>query len=242
MEVTLQRVPFLHLLCALVWLVPSNAEQQFPKPRVSTTLLEGDWIASPIVAVGEVTNVASYGEQTIDQLPPPTMRDIHRLFWCVGDFQTVAVVKGTLRAPTKRYLWASTIPGCRLWDADPRLVYRRFKTRAWFLREEGEFLRPSFDYGTYHFVGLFTSWEDGPRLPAQQRLGALLLTPSANSDTLENYAHYLWDVGDIACELIGKQECTRRIRDLAGLGNPKLREAACGFLKGQLKEENCDSR
>lgn len=104
----------------------------------------------------------------------------------------------------------------------------------WFLREEGQFLRPTFDYGTYRFDGVFPPWSEGPRLPPRQRLGALLLTPSANSDALDDYARYLWNVGDIACELLGKPDCIRRIRSLQSLGNAALRHSACGFLKGQL--------
>src|ERR1035438_3336537 len=70
----------------------------------------------------------------------------------------------------------------------------------------------------------------------RQRLGALLLTPHANTGTLKAYARYLWDVGDIACDLLGKADCARRIRQLAKLGDPLLRKSACGFLKGQLHE------
>ena len=97
-----------------------------------------------------------------------------------------------------------------------------------------EFLRPTFDYGTYHFLGIFTPWSERPPLPARERMGALLLTPSANSDSLDDYARYLWNIGDIACELLGKPECAKRISRLQRLGNPALRESACGFLKGQL--------
>lgn len=215
----------------------ADAERKFPKPRVSTTLMGGDWLASPIVAVGEVTNIASYGEQTVDHLPPPTSPDVHKLYWCVGDFHVIAVVKGELRTPSRKYLWATTFPRCELWPTDPQLVYHRFQTRAWFLREEGKFLRPTFDYGTHGFLGLFAKWDDGPRLPAPQRLGAMLLTPSANADNLEDYADYLWTIGDIACELLGKAECTRRVSSLLSFDNPKLTQAGCNFLKGQLQED-----
>jgi len=199
-------------------------------------------MASPIVAIGEVTNIVFYGEQTVDRLPPPTMLDVHELYWCVGDFHATAVVKGE-SVPTKKLLWASTIPGCKLLPDNPNHVANRSKTRAWLLREEGEFLRPTFDYGAHRFLGVFTRWEDDPTLPPRQHLGSLLLTPSANADTLDNYADYFWDVVDIACELLGREECVRRIRDLAALGDPKLRESACGCLKGQWKEQyDCDSK
>jgi len=217
------------------------AQEKYPEWRGSKENLYGEWIAAPIVAIGEVRNVHSYGEQNVDRLPWPMSPKVHRLYWCQGDFRVTALVKGELHAPAKKYLWASAFPGCKLWPDDPRLVYGRFQTRAWFLREEGGFLRPTFDAGTHGFIGLFTRWEDGPPLAAREKLGTLLLTPSANSDKLDDYADYLWDVGDIACELLGKAECTQRIRALSALGNSHLREQACGFLKGQLGQ-GCTSR
>jgi hypothetical protein len=95
----------------------------------------------------------------------------------------------------------------------------------------------TYDGGTNRFLGLFTSWDEGPRSPARQCLGSLLLTPAANSDTPEDYADYLWNVGDIACELLGKAECTQQIRVIAGLGDAVLRESARNFLKAELGED-----
>jgi hypothetical protein len=232
----------LGVICVVLGTCRTKAEQEFPQIRASNTQLEGVWRASPIVAVGEVDNITSYGKQTVDRPPDPTIADVHDFYWCQGDFKVTAVVKGELHGPlSEKYLWASTFPGCKLLPDDPSLFDRRAKTRVWFLREESGFLRPTFDYGTHRFEGFLTKWEDGPPLPAPQRAGALLLTPSANSDQLEDYAYLLVDMGDIACELLGKGECIRRIKDLARLGNPMLREYACGFLKGQLRED-CDSR
>jgi hypothetical protein len=211
-----------------------EAEQNFPQVRVSTTQLEGAWLASPIVAVGEVSNITAYGHQTVGHLPAPTSAEAHDLYWCHGYLHVVAVVKGRMRGTRRKYLWASTIPGCDLVDNNPNLIYHRLKTKFWFLRDEGQFLRPTFDYGAHRFEGVFTAWSEGPPLPARQRLGALLLTPFANSDSLDDYAHYFWNVGDIACELLGKSECTRKMRSLETLGNPALSESACGFLKGEL--------
>jgi hypothetical protein len=231
-----RRVCVLCLLCSA--LAPSQevASRDFPKVRVSTVYPQvgGAWLASPIVAVGDVSHIRSYGHQTVESLPPPTTPEAHDLYWCQGDFKLVAVVKGELPATSRKYLWASTIPGCKLVDNNPKLIYHRMKTKFWFLRAEGQFLRPTFDYNAHRFDGVFLSWSQGHPLPARQRLGAFLLTPSANADSLDDYARYLWNVGDIACDLLGKPECTRRIRSLEGLGNPALRESACGFLKGQL--------
>jgi hypothetical protein len=158
----------------------------------------------------------------------------------VGDFQAVAVVKGTLHGSTRKYLWASTFPGCRILPDDPVHLANRDKTRAWFLREEGEFLRPTFDWNAFPFLGLLIDWDTGSPLPPRQRLGMFLLTPLANCDTITDYADYIWDVGDIACELLGKAKCAQRIRELS-LESPVLREPACHFLKGQL-DEDCDTQ
>jgi len=165
----------------------------------------------------------------------------HDLYWCQGYFNLVAVVKGDLGSARRKYLWASTIPGCKLVDNNPKLIYHRLKTKFWFLREEGQFLRPAFDYGTYLFEGVFTPWSEGPPLPPRRRLGALLLIPSANSDSFDDYARYLWNVGDIACDLLGKPDCIPLIRNLEGLGNSALEESACGFLNGQLGAD-CQSK
>ena len=220
---------------------PAVAKKQFPELRVTTVLLPSVWTASPIVAVGEVVNVAAYGEQHVSHLPRPMSPMVHRLYWCEGDFKLTAVVKGELHLPTRKYLWGSVFPGCKLWPDDPDLGYSRFQTRAWLLREEGGFLRPTFDAGARRFIGLFAKWDDSQRVPARQQLGLLLLNPAATSDTLEDFASYLRLVGDIACDLLGKTECVEQIRALAGIGNPVLHENACHFLEGQLKTD-CASR
>jgi hypothetical protein len=220
---------------------PLDAQRAFPEWRGSNTLPPGVWKASTIAAVGEVVNIRPYGEQDVESLPWPMSPEVHKLYWCEGEFRAIAVVKGELRPRARKYLWASSLPGCKLWDDNPSLIFHRFKTRVWFLREEGGFLRPPFDGGTYRFIGFFTKWDESSRLPARRQLGTLLLTPEANGDTLEDYARYLWDAGDIACELLGKAECVLQLSALAGLGNPVLRENACNFLKGQM-DESCPSK
>jgi len=212
-------------------------------PRVAHVPLgvNGAWIASPIAVVGEVINIAAFGKQTLDRLPEPISPSIHDLYWCTGDLQVVAVVKGELAKPFKKYLWVSTIPGCELLPDNPTFYDYRAKTRVWFLREEGQFYRPPFDMGSHRFLSLLTAWSDGPALPPRQRLGTLLLTPKANVDSLEEYVDYFWLVGDIACELLGTAECTRRLRTLAGPENRALRQAACAYLKGELHED-CNFR
>jgi hypothetical protein len=227
---------FVSAFACLLWgPISVEAQQWFPQPRGSTVRLPTDWRDATIVAVGEVVHARTYGTQTYSHLPLPAHPWEHELHWCVGVFRAKAVVKGSLDGAPQRYLYVSW-PDCDIINGASPDWGSEAKTRVFFLRVEGEFLRPVFDYGTHKYLGLLTSWDQDHRLPPQQRLGALLLTPHANTGTLKAYADYLWDVGDIACDLLGKADCARRIRRLAKLGNPLLRQNACGFLQGQLHE------
>jgi hypothetical protein len=219
------------------------AEAHFPELRGSRVSLQIEWRQSPIVAVGEVANIRRYGEQLVDHLPWPASPGVHKMYWCQGDFRVVAVVKGDLDARTRKYLWASGLEGCKLYENDPQMIASRYQTRAWFLREEGEFLRPAFDYGTHRFIGLCTRWEDGPPLPARDRLGALLLDAAANCATSDDFGGYFFQhIGDLACEVLGKAECVQRMRDLAQTGDAKLRTAYCDYLKWQQETTCTESR
>jgi hypothetical protein len=70
-----------------------------------------------------------------------------------------------------------------------------------------------------------------------------LLTPSANCavtpDEMGDYARYLWNIGDFARTLLGKEDCVERIRSFMHLGNAALRTTACNYLKGQ-QQTNCE--
>jgi hypothetical protein len=197
--------------------------------------LPTEWEDAMIVAVGEVLHAHTYGTHTYASLPSPAHPWEHELHWCVGDFHATAVVKGSLDGAPQTYLYVSW-RDCEVLNSMAPDWGNEAKTRVFFLRVEGGFLRPVFDYGTHKYLGLLARWDQGPDLPPRQRLGSLLLTPYANKKTLNAYADYLGDIGDIACDLLGKADCARRIRKLARLGDPLLRENACGFLKGQLHE------
>ncbi|HEY1754970.1 MAG TPA: hypothetical protein VGG72_06210 [Bryobacteraceae bacterium] len=225
-----------YVLCALSMPLLVRAQPMFPEFRITNAVLGGMWKQSPIVAVGEIYNITNYGVQSVESLPPPMSADVHRLYWCEADFSPVAVVKGALPKTAKKYLWASVWPECKTpYDDDPKTSYNREKTHIWFLREEGEFIRPPFDVGHREF-GILPRWETLPSLPPKARLGTFLLMPSANADTHEEYDNVLGFVFDIACDLLGKEECVRHLKELGALGNPKLRDHACGLLEALFKQ------
>ena len=173
-----------------------DSRPTFPQWRGSNLEISGQWREAPIVAVGDLTDIAAYGEQDVGPLPWPMDPTVRRLYWCSANFRLTATVKGELQAPTKKYLWASSQPGCQISHSD-RTAGQRVLTRVWFLREEGDFLRPLFDGGTAKFFGLLYRWTDAQADPPQERLGWLLLTPDANSERIEDYARRLPTVADI---------------------------------------------
>ncbi len=232
---TTARVQIFTLLLAALVALCCSAEKKYPEWRGSNLELTAEWNASPIAAVGDITGIAEYGKQTVQRLPWPMSPEVHRLYWCEGDFHVIAVIKGEIHGRSGKYRWGSGMPGCKL-SYGSQEGFQRFRTRVWLLREEDGYLRPTFDGGTHASLGLYVPWNELSNLPAREQLGNLLLTPKANSDTLEDYAQYLWSIGDIACELLGKAECVRCLRSLVELGNPTLTEAACHYLAGQQQE------
>jgi hypothetical protein len=107
------------------------------------------------------------------------------------------------------------------------------RTRVWFLRLEGSYLRPAFDEGSAHFLGLTVPWNVQSKVSAQAQLGILLLTPDAGAGGLREYAKLIWEHADIACWLLGKPECVLRLRALSLLDDPVLRTSVCEYLEAQ---------
>jgi hypothetical protein len=197
--------------------------------------LPGVWNATPIAVVGDVVNITEMGDQDMAGVKlAPTVQPFKTLHWCQAEFLVTAVVKGKLQATRRKLVWGQVPTGCRVdWGAPPepgRPVWR-----VWFLRDEGPYLRPTFD-GSGFFFERYGKWTDGPNLPPPEKLGTMLLTPSAMVESQNEYGDLIWAVGDIACELLGKQECVRRIRGLAATTDPKLHSNACDYLRAQQGE------
>jgi hypothetical protein len=228
----------LFLVSGVLMLHCTCPAQTFPNWHGTLSHEYDAWSISPIVAIGEVVNVRVYGQQNAPRFPEPMSPAVHRLYWCIGDFVPSVVLKGGSTLPTKRYVWASAFPGCALWlwPDNPNADDRRFQTRVWFLRVDRDFLRPTFDAGINKYLGLFTKWTPTNPSESRRKLAELLLTPTANSDSLDDYAKYFPLVVDMACDLLDRSDCAERIDSLARMGNASLRDVACGFLRSQFRQ------
>jgi hypothetical protein len=205
--------------------------RQFPAWHPEVTSTYSLWQSSSIIAVGEVDHISEFGVQTVGRLP--VAQDLRRLYWCQADFHAIALIKGGEGSLPTKYLWGSVNPGCRVFYGS-RTGYYMNLTRVWFLRAEGSFLRPQFDGSAFSF-GLLPKWNNAGG-SAREKLGTLLLTPEANTESLSEYADALWISADFACVLLGRERCVDRINRLAQLGDARLKDAACQYLKAQQGE------
>jgi hypothetical protein len=109
-------------------------------------------------------------------------------------------------------------------------------TRVWFVRQEGDYLRPVVDAGgplclTFNFKWSVKSGEN-----PSEHFARLLLTPLAVASTPVEYAQRFFSFASPACSIMGKGECIGEIKALAAMGVPYLRREACDFLASQFHE------
>lgn len=226
-----------HLLIGLLLttctLVGCNPRLSLPRWRVNVIGFGGDWELAPAIVVGALGPGKAVGTQKIDKAPWPVYSDVHLIYWCIADFQTYAVVRGSTPAPGKKFLWASPMEGCsmeghtdgRRWGNEPIV-------EVWFLREEGDFLRPIVDVGAIYFVTLHARWNYQAPDPVKQ-FGELLLSPEALAKTDDELVGPFFHIASRGCQVLGADLCIPRILDMSKRGNAGLRTAACNFLQSQ---------
>jgi hypothetical protein len=181
-----------------------------------------------------VRNIRPLGVQQSAHLSWPVPDGVYSVYWCEADFHVLSTVRGRAPIDGKKFVWGSLISGCRLSPPVQRSEAGPV-TRVWFVREEGNFVRPVVDYHPRFFYEFHTAWSNGPDPSPQIRFAQLLLTPSANARTLREFASDGFpDPADLACFILGKEECVSRIQALADLGDPDLRKQACSYLDSQF--------
>jgi hypothetical protein len=190
------------------------------------------------VVVAELDNVEAVGSQKIANPPWPAPPKPIRIYWCEGDFKIHSVVKGEIPRTAKKFLWGGTRPGCDLTEHGKGATGSRGPiTRVWFVREEGNYIRPLVDAFGVYFLAVKGEWPDGTREEAQKKLGRALLTPDALGMGLGIYSFHFSELASTACFILGRDECIERVQGLANLGNRALRKEACDYLSTQFKEK-----
>ena len=81
------------------------------------------------------------------------------------------------------------------------------------------------------FYELHTRWSASLNPAPELRFAQLLLTPNANTRTLKEFAtHGFPEPADLACFILGKEECVGQIQTLASLGDADLRRAGLAVI------------
>jgi hypothetical protein len=225
---------------ALAVIAPCGRSQEvFPEWKVAPRPLigiEGQWRRADDVIVGDVSNVIAMGTQKIDSPPWPVSPSVREIYWCEADFRADAVVKGSLPPMGKKFLWGEIRPGCNLGSF--RYGYRETSppsTRVWFLRQEGEYLRPVVDGGGAYFVAFHWKWTDVPKEAVPRLFALLALDPVAIDLGPEEYYMALSSV-EVARSILGDKELVVQLKALATRPNAELNKQACGYLEAELRE------
>ena len=206
-------------------------QRQFPRWEVAPIALEGTWEGAPTVVIGEVRNITAVGDEPALDLQWPAGPWIKRIYWCEADFYAYAPIKGTVPARGKKYLWGAIRAGCKLDPLPPD------STRVWFIREEGDYIRPVVDAGGRFYLTFRVKWDYKSSEDPETQFGRLLLNPKARNATIRDFAEAIDEPASTACFILGKARCVEEIRALTSLGDPDLTRAACDFLSSQYQEK-----
>jgi hypothetical protein len=214
----------------------SISQDRLPESRVGSIGLTGSWESAPDVVVGDVSNIVALGAEKITSPPWPAYDSIHEIYWCQADFKADSAIKGDLPVPGKKFLWAAIRPGCGLelfrygYDESQAPI-----VRIWFVREEGEYIRPVVDAGGVFFVSFHGKWFDPPKQEAPRILALLMLNPAALGMSTAHYSIIFNNPVMLARTILGEKEIVERLKALATSPDLELRESACYYLKDQFR-------
>jgi hypothetical protein len=220
---SLIRLP-MPLLAALAIFQPvCDSQESFPKWEVAPIGLVGTWERADDVVVGDVSNIQALGSQKISDSdrPRPVASTINEIFWCQADFHADSVVKGRIPTPGKKLIWAAIRPGCGFeWlrygyeESTPPV------TRVWFVREEGEYIRPVVDAGGVLFASFHARFTAAGRLEDLRRFAYLFLNPEAHGLSFE-----------LPRLILGETEGAEALMALSAYPDIRLHESVCEYLK-----------
>jgi hypothetical protein len=109
--------------------------------------------------------------------------------------------------------------------------------RLWFLRADGEWLRPVAD-NTWTYLELFQPFPPtgSSQVDARSALAKVLLTPSAVAENPDAFTRLLPDLFGLACEVAGDRACYEALGALQDSSPAEHRGAVCRFLAGYLDQ------
>jgi hypothetical protein len=192
-----------------------RAQQSLPDFRVAPWMVaEGSWTRAESVVVGDISNIKLMAYQQVASLPAPLPASVHEIRWCEADFHAVAMIKGKMPDPLKKYVWATIQQDCRLGGVFGYTGSEPPVTRVWFLREEDEYLRPSVDAGGVYYASFHVDWRNVPASEAAGTFARLLVDPAALGFASEQQDR-LFEMIEVSRAILGQEKFVAQLKAVA---------------------------
>ena len=228
--------PAVLLVAFLLLSTASCSRRVYPQWRAVPMGLVGSWTNATSVVVADLQNVEYLGSQKIDYVAGPPAGRNFNVYWCQGDLRIRSVVMGERLPSGKKFLWGAGQPGCGLIrrGAEPE---RGPTTQVWFVRAEGNYIRPVVDAMGVYFVAFNGEQDLGSGPDPAKKFAELLLTPEAVDTNAHEYGRWWsFELVSTACFILGRERCSEELNRLAALGDLLLKKKVCEFLSSQFRE------
>ena len=103
-------------------------------------------------------------------------------------------------------------------------------TRVWFVREDGEYIRPVVDGGGVLFASFHVRFTAAGKPEDSKRFARLFLNPGALGMSPAHYAVVFHTPVEFARVILGDSEWADALKRVAASGDIRLRESACEYL------------
>ena len=190
------------------------------------------WSESTVVAAGQLTSVRRIGRPI--GLVEPANNAPFTLYPCEGQFLPSAFLKGGIDSTIPKILLFSWFPKCSFgvgkdFDINP-------VERIWFLRQEGEWLRPIIDNDSA-FFDLFEPFEASASVAeTQARFARALLSPKIVAQDQAAFFRRLPEFYELSCQISGSDTCFANLRHMQQEAQPPLRAEICRWLASEYDQ------
>jgi hypothetical protein len=164
---------------AAVFSCARDSTAELPRPllvRRGPPAVSAMWLVAGVVAGGRLDSVRAVGATRI-KVPDSGANAYYRVFACEATFVGAHLLKGELPGHSARLLFYRGSSACPEWEEGNR--EGPGQERIWFLRREGQWLRPLDDSWAPYFALRPPLVGPGSASALREELASRLLTPQS---------------------------------------------------------------
>ena len=136
--------------------------------------------------------------------------------------------------PLKKFVWGTIQQDCRLGGVFGYVGSEPPASRVWFLREEGDYLRPYIDAGGVYYVSFRLDWKNMPAGEPAKIFARLLLDPAALGLAPEYYGRLSEGI-EISRSILGPEEFVSQLKAVAArYPGTRLHDDIEGYLDAEF--------